>query len=434
MKDKTVSKESNDFLPLLAAVAFAYFAFGAITNVAGAIIPKIRDTYNVSSSLSAFLAATFFIAYGLTSIPWGVFMEKNSKKTTLVLSSIITAAGVLLFAAIPGFLPNMAAMFLCGVGITGIQVALNPLVAEISDPAKYSRNLTMFMVINGAGSYAAPQLVTIIKNGGFHWSVTYWVFTVIAVIMTLSVAVPEYPKNEGSKDRDEESKATGSSEMSASAIAKARSDELKTRNKAPKNLTLELLTKNPLIYLYALGIFLYVGVEVGVANTIGFYLEDKLEIASVLGDAAEAAKNTAISNYWGGLLLGRFVGTAILDKIPGKYAIMGYITLAATSLFFATHSEIDLTLWAFPAIGFFISIMFPTIYSTCTNAFPKEYSSAISGILCTAIIGGAVIGPAIAFVAELTQGSESVPNWDMGLLVAYACYAYIFVVGLFSKK
>lgn len=441
MTDKTSVKKSNDFLPLLAAVAFAYFAFGAITNVAGAIIPKIRETYNVSSSLSAFLAATFFIAYGLTSIPWGVFMEKNSKKTTLVLSSIITALGVLLFAAVPGFLPNMAAMFLCGVGITGIQVALNPLVAEISDPEKYSRNLTMFMVINGAGSYLAPQLVTIIKNGGFHWSVTYWVFTAIAVVMTLSVAVPKYPKNEGANDRDEESKVSGLSEMSASAIAKARSDELKTRGesesvsatKQSQNLTLELLTKNPLIYLYAFGIFLYVGVEVGVANTIGFYFQDKLDIVSIMGDGAEAAKNTAISNYWGGLLLGRFIGTAVLDKVPSKYAIMGYITLAAVGLFFATNSDIEVALWAFPAIGFFISIMFPTIYSTCTNAFPKEYSSAISGILCTAIIGGAVIGPVIAFIAELTQGTESVPNWDMGLLVAYACYAYIFCVGLFSK-
>lgn len=437
MKDKTSTQSKNDFLPLLAAVAFAYFAFGAITNVAGAIIPKIRETYNVSSSLSAFLAATFFIAYGVTSIPWGVFMEKNSKKTTLVISSVITALGVLLFAAVPGFMPNMAAMFLCGVGITGIQVALNPLVAEISDPEKYSRNLTMFMVINGAGSYAAPQLVTLIKTSGFHWSVTYWVFTAIAVVMTLSVAVPKYPSNEGTNDIDEESKASGSSEMSAEAIAKARSDELhnrKDRTTTEANLTLDLLTSKPLIYLYALGIFLYVGVEVGVANTIGFYLQDKLEIMSVMGDAAEAAKNTAISNYWGGLLLGRFIGTAVLDKVPGKYAIMGYISLAAVALFYATHSELDWALWAFPAIGFFISIMFPTIYSTCTNAFPTQYSSAVSGILCTAIIGGAVIGPVIAYVAELTQGTMDVPNWDMGLMVAYLCYAYIFCVGLFSRK
>jgi MFS transporter, FHS family, L-fucose permease len=428
---------TNDFLPLLIAVAFAYFAFGAITNVAGAIIPKIRDTYNVSSSLSAFLAATFFIAYGLTSIPWGVFMEKNSKKTTLIISSVITALGVLLFAGIAGFIPNMIAMFLCGVGITGIQVALNPLVAEISDPAKYSRNLTMFMVINGAGSYAAPQLVTLIKANGFHWSVTYWVFTVIAVIMTLAVSFPKYPKNEGKHDRDEEAKACGSSEVSAEAIAKARSDELSTRTKrnGKKNLTLELLTEKPLIYLYALGIFLYVGVEVGVANTIGFYLQDKLNIVGLLGDSAEAAKNTAISNYWGGLLVGRFVGTAVLDKVPGKYAIMGYISLAALSLYFATNtSDINLALWAFPAIGFFISIMFPTIYSICTNSFAKEYSSAVSGILCTAIIGGAVIGPSIAFIAELTQAGAEVPNWDAGLLIAYACYAYIFCVGLFSKS
>ncbi|MDA1021624.1 MAG: MFS transporter, partial [Cyanobacteria bacterium] len=226
MKNK--EKQNQGFLALMAAVAFAYLSFGAITNVAGAIIPKIRDTYSVSASLSAFLAATFFIAYGITSIPWGVFMEKNSKKTTLVSSSLITTAGVLLFAAVPGFLPNMAAMFLCGVGITGVQVALNPLVAEISDPAKYSRNLTMFMVINGAGSYAAPQLVTLIKTQGLHWSVTYWVFTALALIMTLAITFPKYPVAE-TNDKDLEAKALSSSELSGQSVAKARSEELAMR-------------------------------------------------------------------------------------------------------------------------------------------------------------------------------------------------------------
>ncbi len=400
-------KQNNgDFMPLMVAVAFAYLSFGAITNVAGAIIPKIRDTYQVSSSLSALLAATFFIAYGLTSIPWGIFMDKNSKKLTLILSSVITMGGVALFAAIAGFTPNMIAMFLCGVGITGIQVAINPLVAEISDPAKYSRNLTLFMVVNGAGGYLAPQLVTLIKNQGMPWSVTYWVFTGIALVMTLAISFPKYPQTIHAEKKDADK----------------------------SNHTLTLLTKHPLIYLYAVGIFLYVGVEVGVANTIGFYLQDKLNIGEVLGEAAEAAKNTAISNYWGGLLLGRLVGSVVLDRIPGKAAIMIYISLASGALYAAMHGDINQALYAFPAIGFFISIMFPTIYSIATNSFPKEYASAISGILCTAIIGGAVVGPAIAKVAELTQGSNLVPNWDAGFLVAFACYAYIFCIGVFARE
>ena len=426
------NKNNSEFLPLLIAVAFAYFAFGAITNVAGAIIPKIRDSYQVSASLSAFLAATFFIAYGLTSIPWGIFMEKNSKKNTLIISSVITTLGVLLFAGIPGFAPNMAAMFLCGIGITGIQVALNPLVSEISDPQKYSRNLTAFMVINGVGSYLAPQLVTVIKNQGFDWTMTYWIFTVIAVVMTLAIAFPKYPSKIAG-DRDEEARALDAGNISASAIEEARYHQALGPK---KNLTFDLLTKNPLIYLYAVGIFLYVGVEVGVANTISFYLQDKLDINSIMGDGAEAAKNLAISNYWGGLLVGRLVGSFVLDRIPGKTAIMIYISLAAVSLYFALTGDINQALWAFPAIGFFISIMFPTIYSTATNSFAPEYSSAISGILCTAIIGGAVIGPAMAYVAELTQGSNPVPNWAAGLSLAFVCYAYIFALGFFapSKK
>lgn len=421
-------KEVKGYLALTIAVAFAYAAFGAITNVAGAIIPKIRDTYEVSATLSSILAATFFIAYGVTSIPWGVLMEKTTKRNTLIISSTITTFGVAIFALIPGFGPNMFAMFLCGVGITGIQVALNPLVAEISDPAKYSRNLTAFMVINGLGSYAAPQLVTLIKNAGYEWNITYVVFTILALIMTFAVAMPKYPMPV-MNDVDAEGKV-----LDVNVCADAVEHAHDTQNFPTKNLTVDLLTTKPLIFLYAFGIFLYVGVEVGVANTIGFYLEDKLMITNLLGDAAEAAKNTAISNYWGGLLLGRLLGSFVLDRIPSKFAIMGYISLAAVSLYLAISGDINQALWAFPAIGFFISIMFPTIYSTCTNAFPAHYSSAISGVLCTAIIGGAVIGPVIAKVAELTQGSLAVPNWDTGLLIAFGCYAYIFLVGLFSKS
>lgn len=429
-EDKNIAKNQNDFLPLMLSVAFAYFAFGAITNVAGAIIPKIRETYSVSSSLSAVLAATFFIAYGFSSIPWGMFMERNGKQKTLVINSIITTLGVVFFASVPGFVPNMLAMFMCGIGITGVQVALNPLVSEISDPAKYSRNLTLFMVINGLGSYAAPQLVTLIKNQGFHWTMTYWVFTAVAVVMTLAVMLPKYPQQVAG-DSDDEALALEPDMPSAKAIEKAHGDQDPAGSN--KNLTWVLLTENPLIYMYALAIFLYVGVEVGVANTIGFYLEDKLGISSVLGAGAEAAKNTVISNYWGGLLLGRLVSSVFLDKISGKSAIMIYISLASASLYLAMNGDLNQALWAFPAIGFFLSIMFPTIYSLATNSFAKEYSSAVSGILCTAIIGGAVIAPVMASVAEQFQSGD-LPSWDTGLLVAFACYIYIFLVGVFAKE
>ena len=131
-------KTKNNFLPLLFALAFSYFAFGAITNVAGAIVPKIKDTYQVSGSASSFLASVFFIAYGLTSLPFGILINKLGSKATLVIGALITTIGVFMFASIPGYFANMAAMFICGVGITAIQVAANPLVKEVSNPEKFS--------------------------------------------------------------------------------------------------------------------------------------------------------------------------------------------------------------------------------------------------------------------------------------------------------
>jgi len=418
--------KKNDYSALGFAIACGYFTFGAITNVAGAIIPKIREAYNVSPSLSVILAAVFFIAYGLTSLPWGLVMAAKGKKQTLIYSTLVTISGVLLFASISGFMVNMIAMFICGIGVTGIQVVLNPLVNDISSPEKYSRNLTIFMVLMGAGSYAAPQLVTLIKNLNLPWTFSYWVFSVLAVIMLILISLQEFPKTAKEEHFPDEVNLVNESTIMETHHEGA--------NKAAHPV-IELLTKQPLIYLYALGIFLYVGVEVGLANITSFYLEDKFKITETLGASAEALKNTTISNYWGALLLGRLLSSVYLDKISSRLAIQIHSVLACIALFFAiTSDDLNTVLWALPAVAFAISIMFPSIYGLTTKSFEIKYADAISSILCTAIIGGAFIGPVIAKVAELTQGSLEVPNWGMGFMVALVCYIYLFIVSLLPEQ
>jgi len=400
-----MTETKKNYLALLISLAFAYFAFGAITNVAGAIVPKIKETYSVSASASALLASVFFIAYGLTSLPFGVLISKKGTKFTLVLGAVITTVGVIMFAGIPGYYSNMFAMFLCGIGITGIQVAANPLVKEVSNPAKYSRNLTMFMVINGVGSSSAPYVVTLIKNMGYSWNYTYWLFSIISVLMFLALFLSKYPEEKKLEDKGQKSEVGFND-----------------------------LLKDPLMVLFTIAIFLYVGVEVGVANSIGLFLEDTYHISSLMGEGAEAAKNAAIGNYWFGLLMGRLLGSFVLDKLDSKKAIQIYISGAALALAVAIFSgDITISLWAFPFIGFFISIMFPSIYGMAIDKYKKEYASMVSGILCTAIIGGAAIAPLIAKVAEMSGSTES-PNWKAGMLVAFACYAYIFSVGIWGKN
>lgn len=400
-----MTKTKKNFLSLLIAVAFAYFTFGAITNVAGAIVPKIKETYHVSGSASSFLASVFFIAYGLTSVPFGILINKFGTKFTLLFGSLITTIGVFMFASVPGYYSNMAAMFICGVGVTAIQVSANPLVKEISNPEKYSRNLTLFMVLFGLGSTIAPYIVTFIKSRGLEWNYTYWLFTIISIVMLFTLAFPKYPEEKRNTESDAKSK---------------------------KNFA-DLL-KDPLMIMYTLAIFLYVGVEVGVAYNIGLFLEDVHEVSRVLGSGAEAAKNAAVGNYWFGLLLGRLFGSFVLDKISTKKVIQIYISCAAIALGCAVFSKnLTIVLWSFPVVGFFISIMFPSIYGLAIDSYKKEYAGIVSGILCTAIIGGAVIAPIIAKVAEIA-GSVQKPNWQIGMLIAFACYAYIFTVGIWAKQ
>ncbi len=399
-----MSKTKNNYFFLLIALAFAYLTFGAITNVAGAIVPKIKETYHVSGSASSFLASVFFIAYGLTSVPFGILINKSGSKFTLIFGSLITTIGVFMFASVPGYYSNMVAMFICGVGITAIQVAANPLVKEVSNPEKYSRNLTLFMVLFGVGSYLAPHVVTFVKSRGLEWNYNYWIFTIISIIMLFCLAFPKYPPEKASSEKEQKSEKS-----------------------------FIVLLKDPLMMMYTLAIFLYVGVEVGVANNIGLFLEDMHKVTNVLGEGAEAIKNSTIANYWLGLLIGRLLGSFVLDKIQTKKAIQIYISCAAISLACAILSKnLTVVLWAFPMVGFFISIMFPSIYGLAIESYKKEYSGIVSGMLCTAIIGGAVIGPLIAKVAEIT-GSIQKPNWYLGMLIAFACYAYIFTVGIWAK-
>ncbi len=395
----------KNYLVLLISLAFSYFAFGAITNVAGAIVPKIKETYSVSATASTLLASVFFIAYGLTSLPFGVLINKKGSKFTLVLGAIITGLGVVMFAGVPGYFSNMFAMFLCGIGITAIQVAANPLVKEISNPEKYSRNLTMFMVINGIGSSSAPYVVTLIKNSGYSWNYTYWLFSIISLVMILALLFSKYPEVKKSEETQKSS-----------------------------SIGFKDFLKDPLVIMFSLAIFLYVGVEVGIANNISLFLEDTHRISEKLGEGAEAAKNSAIGNYWFGLLIGRLIGSFVLDKLDARRAIQIYITGAGIALGVAVFSnDLNITLWSFPAIGFFISIMFPSIYGMAIDAYKKEYASIISGILCTAIIGGAVIAPLIAKISEMT-GTPNNPNWKAGMILAFVCYAYIFSVGVWGKN
>ena len=390
--------------PALVVLTTLFFMMGFITCMNDILIPHLKDIFDLTYVQAMLIQFCFFTAYATM----GYLVGKIGYKNGVISGFVLTAIGCLLFYPAAGshsYATFLGALFILASGVTLLQVAGNPYVTLLSKPGKESATLTLVQAFNSLGTTIAPQIgafliladaTQTVSKAEQISSVQIPYLGLAGLLIILAVFVKMIRLPDARKIAEEESEHNHDGKHSVWQYRH--------------------------LVFGAAGIFCYVGAEVSIGSLL----------VSVLGylkglDHASAAKY--LSFYWGGAMVGRFLGSAIMAKIaPNRY--LAFNATAAVALLgvamLAGKASADIAMWALLAIGFFNSIMFPTIFSLATKGLGRFTSSA-SGVLCTAIVGGAVV-PVIQGWAADTYGLM------ISFVVSAICYVYIVFFAIKGYK
>ncbi|WP_413672975.1 sugar MFS transporter [Massilia cellulosiltytica] len=407
---------ANTQVASLRVFVFAlFFTFGGITSLNDVIIPKLKDLFTLSYAQAMLVQSAFFAAYFIVSLPAAAIVQRIGYMRTAVVGLLTMTAGCLLFipASSSGmFITFLLALFVLAAGITIVQVVANPLISMLGAPATASSRLTFAQAFNSLGTTVFPYVGAILILGSLaHVDQA-----------TLSAdALAAY--------RAAESQVVVHTYLGlAVALAVVALLVWTNRNKlverphpAGSMWSAFDLLKQPRFAFGTLCIFLYVGAEVAVGSLIVNYLMQH----DVLGLGAEAA-GKHVPLYWGGAMVGRFLGAYVLRICaPGK-VLAGAGATAALLLLVSATTQGATSGWALLAIGLVNSIMFPTIFTLASEGLGERAAEG-SGLICVAIVGGAIV-PLITGYAADAAGLR------LALAVPALCYLLILVFGWYARR
>ncbi|SHM36339.1 MFS transporter, FHS family, L-fucose permease [Duganella sacchari] len=396
----------------LVIVTILFFMWGLLTSLNDVLIPHLKAVYTLTYVQAMLVQFCFFGAYFIVSLPAGMLIKKIGYQNGAVAGLTIAAAGCALFypAATSGYTLFLIAFFVLAGGITILQVAANPYVAILGDARTASSRLTLTQAFNSLGTTVAPTLGgMLILAGGVLSSAD------LAKLTTEQLAA--YHHAQAASVQGPYLALAGALLVLAILFSLARLPKIiDTATGGAQGGFTEVL-KHRHLALGVVAIFLYVGGEV----SIGSFLINFMGDAHVAGlSAADAAPY--VSYYWGGAMVGRFIGFAVMRTIsPGKalaFNAAAVIVLVLVAIF----SGGALAMWSLLAVGLFNSIMFPTIFSMALNKLGPLTGQG-SGLLCMAIVGGALVPFAQGLLADNI-------SLQLSFLVPAACYLFILYFGV----
>ena len=406
------AQESNT-APLI-IVTILFFMWGLLTSLNDVLIPHLKSVYTLTYVQAMLVQFCFFGAYFVVSLPAGMLIRKIGYQKGAVTGLVIAAAGCALFypAASSSYAVFLLAFFVLASGITILQVAANPYVTELGNPQTASSRLTLTQAFNSLGTTVAPTLGGMLILGGVMLSA--------AELAQLPAARQlAYRANEAATVQGPYLALAAALLALAVLFALARLPKISHAEAggsvAAGGKTSALAHRH--LLLGAIGIFLYVGGEV----SIGSFLINFMGEPSIAGLTHAQAANY-VSFYWGGAMIGRFVGFAVMRRVsPGK-ALAFNAAFSIALIMMAIFGSGKMAMWAILAVGLCNSIMFPTIFSMALHKLGPLTGQG-SGVLCMAIVGGALVPFAQGFLAD-TAGLQ------LSFLVPAACYTFILYFGL----
>jgi fucose permease len=395
--------------PIVLIVLCIFFIISFLTNILGPLIPDMIDSFHLSIGLAGFLPFSFFVAYGVMSIPAGILMEKYSNKAVIIAGFSLAFAGALFFSLLPAFQVALASLFAIGIGMAMLQVVINPLLRVAGGEENFAFNSVLAQLFYGGASFISPLLYSWLVNNihtannnpllllfnklvseDLKWVSLYWVFAAISLVAIVLVQRVRFPR-----------------------VILTDEDKIDTGE------AFKTLFANKYVILYFFGIFCYVGTEQGIANWISKFLQ--------VYHAADPTTTGAsiISYFWGLMTLGCLGGLVLLKIFDSRYVLIGGAVCAMVTLTLALCGPLPVALLCFPLTGLFLSVMWSIIVSLGLNSV-NRYHGTFAGILCSAIAGGAVVPLMIGAIAEWTG-----LRWAMMLI--FVTLAYIFSVGVWAR-
>ncbi|MFD2532864.1 sugar MFS transporter [Gracilimonas halophila] len=394
---------------LVGLIVLIFFVISFLTNIIGPLVPQIIEDFDLSLTLVAILPFAFFIAYGVMSIPSGILIERFEEKKVMIAAFLVAFSGALLFALFPQYLVAVVSLFLIGSGMAMLQVAINPLLRVSGGEENFAFNSVMAQLFFGLASFISPlvysylvlnigtedmgallSLLTNIVPESLPWVSLYWLFAFVCLVMVVVIGVSNFPEVEKKEDE-----LIGAFETH-----------------------LELL-KNKKVILFFFGIFAYVGAEQGVANWISEFL------STYHGYDPQTTGASVVSWFWGMMTAGTMLGLFLLKIMDSKKVLILFTSAVLISLTLSLFGSGEVALIAFPAIGFFIAVMWPIIFSLALNSV-AEHHGTFSGILVTGIAGGAIVPLIVGSLGDLF-------GLRIGMLFLYISFGYILSIGFWAK-
>ncbi len=403
------------YAPALTLLASLFFMWGFITVINNTLLPHLRSVFDLNYTQTTLIESVWFIAYFFASIPAAKLIERIGYQKSLVIGLLIMAAGALgmvLAASLPSYGVTLIMLFVIASGITLLQVAANPYVAVIGPSETASSRLNLVQALNSAGTMLAPlfgaYLILGRSKGGTAatgtvlteaerladaQSVILPYVLVAIVLVVLAVVIARFPLP-----------AMGSS---TSRVAK---EERKNHS----------LWKHRNLVFGIPAIFIYLIAEIGVANLFVNFVSQP-QIANVTAEQA----GRYLTLLWGGMMIGRFAGSAIMQRIPAETVLAAFSIGAFIVMLITVFTTGPVAMWALISVGLFHSIMFPTIFTLGIKGLGPLTEEG-SGLLIMAIAGGALV----VVQGKLADTFGLQPSF----LLTAACELYILFYALWGAK
>jgi FHS family L-fucose permease-like MFS transporter len=393
--------QTGNYKPALTSLAVLYFMMGFITCLNDTLVPFFKEGFTLSYAQSSLVQVYFFLTYGIMSIPAGKIVERIGFKKGMVLGFSVAALGALLFypaSVLHQYYLFLAALFIVAIGIVLLQVAANPYITVLGPAKTASSRLTLIQGVGSIGTTVAPLfgayfiLSRLQVSNAPSEAVRFPYLGIAALLIVIAIVV---------------------SRLSLPVIDQAAGPALSSAERAKSIFSFRHLNFG------VVGIFMYVGAEVSIGTYLTNYIADTLAISVI--DA-----NTFVAFYWGSMLVGRLIGAYILQKVKPALVLSFCAVMAIVLIVVSVNTTGNVAAWTMIGVGLFNSIMFATIFSLSVSGL-KNYTTKASGLLSTAIAGGAIISYAQGVIKDNY-------DWRIAFIVPLLCYVYILFYGVNGYK